>query len=408
MIGAISPSWKHQPDKFPISAHITHQEFLGLVLWYMMYIPLVLVPPERLQRPFIFSSAAFGCTLIGLLAWAVSTAGGGGPLFHTHNTADSTPFSMMLGITSILSSWGGGTIGQSDWVRYSKRRHYPLLSQMIAAPVMITSCALIGVVVTSASSQILGTLIWSPIQLLGAIQDHYDSSSGVRAAVFFAGFGCTCAQLSINVLLNSVSCGMDMAGLAPKYLNIRRGAYILAAMGLASNPWQILSSASTFLKVISGLGTTTAPKTGIMLCDYLLIRRMHLRIEHLYLGTPESVYWYYKGFNWRAFAAFFLTIWLFLPGFIMSLIGQGPNNWTKIFNITFLLGVGLSFTTYGALCFISPPSNRLEGLTYLDDEIFTKSVRGPSAKSEKDEQGIADDASDKDTRPVRVSELPVV
>lgn len=46
-----------------------------------------------------------------------------------------------------------------------------MLSQLVAAPVMITSCALIGVVVTSASSQILGLgqaeLIWNPIFLLG-------------------------------------------------------------------------------------------------------------------------------------------------------------------------------------------------------------------------------------------------
>lgn len=46
-----------------------------------------------------------------------------------------------------------------------------MLSQLVAAPVMITSCALVGVVVTSASSQILGLeqgeLIWNPIFLLG-------------------------------------------------------------------------------------------------------------------------------------------------------------------------------------------------------------------------------------------------
>ena len=124
----------------------------------------------------------------------------------------------------------------SPQVRYSKRRYYPLLSQLFAAPVMITCCALTGVVVTSASSKILGKVIWSPILLLSAIQDYYNSSSGVRAAVFFAGMGCAMAQLSINVILNSVSCGMDMAGLAPKYLNIRRGAYVLAAVsGLMSD-----------------------------------------------------------------------------------------------------------------------------------------------------------------------------
>jgi NCS1 family nucleobase:cation symporter-1 len=49
-----------------------------------------------------------------------------------------------------------------------------MLSQLVAAPVMITSCALIGVVVTSASSQILnleqGELIWNPIFLLSELE----------------------------------------------------------------------------------------------------------------------------------------------------------------------------------------------------------------------------------------------
>jgi NCS1 family nucleobase:cation symporter-1 len=246
MLGALSPSFKHMTSTIPASSHITTQDLVGIIIWYICYIPLVMVPPERLQRPFIFSSAAFGCTLIGLLAWSVPKAHGGGPLFHTQNTASSTPFSMMLGITSILGSWGSGTIGQSDWVRYSQRRYYPLLSQLVAAPVMITCCALVGVVVTSASDRILGQLIWSPIELLSAIQDYYDSSSAVRAAVFFAGFGCTCAQLSINVLLNSVSTGMDMAGLWPKYINIRRGAYILATV---SPGWRQIVSMLTCASV---------------------------------------------------------------------------------------------------------------------------------------------------------------
>lgn len=103
-------------SSIPASSHITTQDFVGVILWYLAYIPLVMIPPERLQRPFIFSSAAFGCTLIGLLAWSVPKTHGGGPLFHTVNTASSTPYSMMLGITAILSSWGSGTIGQSDWV----------------------------------------------------------------------------------------------------------------------------------------------------------------------------------------------------------------------------------------------------------------------------------------------------
>ncbi|WVQ82263.1 hypothetical protein IAT38_004391 [Cryptococcus sp. DSM 104549] len=385
MIGALSPSWKAQPNVFSTSA-ITHQEFLGVVLWYLAYIPLVLVPPERLQRPFVFSSIAFGCTLIGLLAWAVPKAGGGGPLFHTPNTADSTSFSMMLGITSILGSWGSGTLGQSDWVRYSERRYYPMLSQLIAAPVMITACALTGVVVTSASSQILGEVVWQPVALLSAIQDYYHSSSGVRAAVFFAGFGCTCAQLSINVLLNSVSTGMDMAGLWPKYINIRRGAYLLAAFGLASNPWQLLASASTFISVISGIGIFSAPLTGILVADYILIRRCRLKVEDLYIGDKRSTYWYQGGFHWRAVLAFVVASWPFCPGFIWSLVdSKASNGWIKLFNISFLLGIALGFICYMGVSLVWPVENRNEGLAYLDDDRFANNVKGDAEVAPKAE-----------------------
>lgn len=140
MLGAMSPSWKNEPSKFPASANITHQDFTGVILWYCFYVPLILLfPPEKLQKPFIFSSIAFGATLIGLLAWAVPNAGGGGPLFKTENTASSTSFSMMLGITSILSSWGAGTIGQSDWV--GRKTIGPCLAMLIicSGPLLSTT-----------------------------------------------------------------------------------------------------------------------------------------------------------------------------------------------------------------------------------------------------------------------------
>jgi NCS1 family nucleobase:cation symporter-1 len=50
----------------------------------------------------------------------------------------------------------------------------------------------------------------------------------VRGGVFFAGVGLAFSQLALNTVLNSVSTGMDIAGLWPRYINIRRGAYIMA------------------------------------------------------------------------------------------------------------------------------------------------------------------------------------
>ncbi|KIY47690.1 hypothetical protein FISHEDRAFT_65969 [Fistulina hepatica ATCC 64428] len=317
------------------------KDLIGMIIYYIFFVLIMRIPPERLQRPFIVSSLLFGGTLIGLLAWATSTTHSAGPLFKEPGDPahGSIGWAMMFGITSVLGAWGGGTLGQSDWTRYANRPYAPTLSQMIAAPVTITVTGVIGVIVTSCGEQILGEIIWEPFKLLAALQDYYNDSPRVRCAVFFAGLGCVCAQLGISIVLNSVSAGMDMAGLAPRFLNIRRGAYILAFLGLASNPWQYLSNASTFLTVLSGFGIFLAPFTGILISDYLVVRRCILNLEDLYVGGEQSIYWYYHGFHWRALLAWVIGVFPTMPGFIMSVRDPSTyNSWVRTFNVAFFVG----------------------------------------------------------------------
>lgn len=58
-----------------------------------------------------------------------------------------------------------------------------------------------------------------------------------------------------------MSVGMDMAGLWPRYINIRRGSYIMAALGIIVQPWQLLNTAAKFLRVMSSFGIFMAPAT---------------------------------------------------------------------------------------------------------------------------------------------------
>ena len=44
-------------------------DFIGVIIWYGIFIPLVLIPPERLQIPFAISFVLFASTCIGLLIW---------------------------------------------------------------------------------------------------------------------------------------------------------------------------------------------------------------------------------------------------------------------------------------------------------------------------------------------------
>lgn len=130
---------------------------------------------------------------------AVSDAKGAGGLFQAPGTAPDVGQAFMYGITAVLGAYGGGTLGQSDWTRYSKHRGAPVLSQMIVAPLTISVTAIFGIVVTSAAKDVLGgELIWNPISLLGAIQEHYHSSPKVRAGVFFASLGLNSSQLLVS------------------------------------------------------------------------------------------------------------------------------------------------------------------------------------------------------------------
>lgn len=125
-------------------------------------------------------------------------------MFTEPGSTPNVGWSFMFGITAILGAWGAGTLGQSDWTRYASRRFAPTLSQLVAAPITIAITAIIGIIVTSAARDVLGgDVIWNPIYLLAAIQEHYSSSSRARAGVFFASLGCVSSQFSVslNILL---------------------------------------------------------------------------------------------------------------------------------------------------------------------------------------------------------------
>lgn len=54
---------------FSASSHLETKDFIGLLIWFAVFIPLLLVKPERLQIPFGVSFVLFAGTCIGLLAW---------------------------------------------------------------------------------------------------------------------------------------------------------------------------------------------------------------------------------------------------------------------------------------------------------------------------------------------------
>ena len=59
------------------------------------------------------------------------------------------------------------------------------------------------------------------------------------------------------------------------------------------------------------------------LADYFIVRKRKIRVSHLYIRNESSIYWYKRGFNIRAFAAWTITIvWLIRMGSFWQTCGH--------------------------------------------------------------------------------------
>lgn len=58
------------------------------------------------------------------------------------------------------------TMGGSAWCRFASDNRRSMIAQFIACPVFIYLAFATGIIVTSASTQILGTAYWQPFELM--------------------------------------------------------------------------------------------------------------------------------------------------------------------------------------------------------------------------------------------------
>ncbi|OSD00410.1 NCS1 nucleoside transporter family [Trametes coccinea BRFM310] len=378
VIGAIWPSFYTLRNTLPESAGIETNDLIGILIFAALSVPLMLVPPEYFRKPFLVGSIIITITTFAIFVWAIAKEGGGGPLLsHPSQFSDVDPLSgaslgwaMAYGISSTIGGICAGILNQSDYTRFASYPSAQIVSQLVIVPVSSIIIALFGVIVTSCAADFYPEegLLWAPYDLLQAIQTH--GGPGARAACFFAGCAFVMSQFGINIPGNAVSGGIDMSGLLPKYINIRRGSYITAAIGLAMCPWKLLSGSNVFLTVLSSFAVFLGPLTGVMVSDYLVVRRKKLRLSHLYMPNSKSIYYFAYGVNFRALVSWAFGVWPLMPGFINAVSPQPigvSESWTHIYDLAWPLGFAISAFVHVVLSKAFPPV----GLGEVDeDDVF--------------------------------------
>ncbi|KAL2032241.1 hypothetical protein VTO58DRAFT_105413 [Aureobasidium pullulans] len=334
--------------------------FVGFVLFWVLSVPFLLVRPERFRLPFLVTSIYCGLGMLSMMIWSLSVAKGVGPLWTTGQTIPGNSswnlhWLEMKGINQIIGGIAAGITNGSDFSRYARSPKNYVLGTVLSAWVTGVLVSLVGLVVTAACQKIYGEVYWNPPDLLMRMMDSGAGSSKARAGVFFLAAGFALTGMFENVCGNAVAGGIDLAGLFPRYLDIRRGAILTFVAVWVCQPWQLVNKAATFVSVLSSFSVFLSPIMGVMVVDFYLLRKGRIQLSHLY-RTKDTSYWFTKGVNWRAIPAWVCGWAPTIGGLVVTVGGSSspPRGLVKLYYMAFLVGFFVSGTVFYLLNWIFP------------------------------------------------------
>lgn len=237
MIRAIWPSYENLPNGIPESSGVDTKNFLSFFLFWLLSLPALWFPVHQIRHLFTVKSIYSPIAAIAFFAWAISRANGLGPIVHQSHTVHGSKlaWAVVKALMSCMGNFAALIMNDPDFSRFARKPKDALWAQLLTIPIGFGITSFIGIIASSSSAVIFGgEPIWNPLHLLGRFLEN--ASSAERFGIFVIALGFALAQLGTNISANSVSAGTDMTALLPRYINIRRGSYICAAIGLAICP----------------------------------------------------------------------------------------------------------------------------------------------------------------------------
>ena len=308
LFSAILPGWENLGGT---------GEVIGFFMFLVMNLMIVIRGSESIKILETVAAPLLLAVSIGLMMWAW-------PQFSlteilavpANRPADASFWGYFFGgLTAMVGFWATLSLNIPDFSRYVKSQKSQIVGQIIGLPVTMFFFAALGVVLTAASSTIVGETISDPINLIGKI----DSPFWVIIAMIMI----IIATLSTNTAANIVSPTNDFQNIAPSKINQTRGVLITGAIGVLLMSWELLkklgmiesdvSVEAMYTNWLLGYSSLLGPIAGIMVVDYFIIKKQQLNLVELYKTNGI-----YGGVNMAGIIAFAvpvaLTIFALMTG----------------------------------------------------------------------------------------------
>lgn len=349
-IQAWYPSLKGLPQVFPAWLGLQTGPAITFIAFWLVNMLVIYLGIESIRKLLVFKAIFLSLAAGALVLWAIVAANGLGPILAQPSRFETAGqfFSFFVpALTAMVGFWATLSLNIPDFTRYARSQRAQVVGQMVGLPPSMTAFALVGVIVTSATTLVYGSAIWDPIELAGKFHSRLIVSAAMLAVAV--------STLATNIAANIVSPANDFSHLWPARINFKRGGYITGMIGILILPWKLLSDPTGYIYTwLIAYSALLGPIGGIMIADYYVLRRERLHVDDLY--RREGRYWYRSGFNLAAVIALFCGILPNVPGFLVKLIPEKiaelnivPAWINSLYDYAWFVGFAISGAVYWLL-----------------------------------------------------------
>ncbi len=305
---------------------------LGFLVFWLWNMYVVVRGSESIKfleawaAPFLIASG------LALLYWAVSSAGGLGPILDRPSRFATTREFLAVfvpSLTAMVGFWATLALNIPDLSRFASSQAAQVRGQLLGLPTTMTLFAFIGVAVTSASAVIFGEPIWDPVQLLARLESP--------VVIVVSLFALLIATLTTNVAANVVAPANGFANLWPEKIDFARGGLLTGLIGILIMPWKLLENADRYIGWLIAYSALLGPIAGIFVADYWLVRRARLSLAELYRADGR-----YGTLNVRALVALGAGVGAALVGLVVPAA-------RVLYDNAWFVGFGVAFALYALL-----------------------------------------------------------
>ncbi|WZH44098.1 permease for cytosine/purines uracil thiamine allantoin-domain-containing protein [Fusarium acuminatum] len=356
---AIFPSIADIPDIMGPKSALNSAQMLCFFLYWMINCAFLFIPVPRMKKLVHIKVGVYFAATIAFVAWTLSLSGSVRKNLAEPSTVNGSEKSWLILKFFFLGLASCGTFisNASDLQRYASRPNDVIAGQVFSFPMSNFLVGVFGNLIAAASKSIFGEVVWNPLTTLDMLMEGDRHTSANRAGCALISFAYVYSTVFSAIFENSIPAGNDIAALVPKYITVKRGFFICAVLSYAICPWYLLSSAAVFINFLSSYQIFLSAISGILICDYYLIRRGLFDIPMLYSGHKDSTYHFFHGFNPRAFIVYLIAIAPNFYGFLSQMGVHAPLGIQRFYYVAYPVGLLLAFGSFWLINVLYPTKN---------------------------------------------------